>query len=135
MNPKPLIIITAAQVARFAKMICGADYHCYDIGKVESALHSAFYPGIYPYEHGGVAMIAGAMAFYLTKAHAFTDGNKRTALVAATTFMALNGYDLLYPFDEKKGHNELANVIENCAAGAIGIKEVKMWFEMHKITI
>ena len=44
-------------------------------GKIESALHTAFYPGTEPFEHGDVARIAGALCFYLTKAHAFQDGN------------------------------------------------------------
>jgi death-on-curing family protein len=128
-----VVLIDAALVADIAKRICGPDYRCYDLGKVESALHSAFYPGSYPFAHGGVATIAGALAFYLTKAHAFMDGNKRTALVAATTFLALNGHDLVYPFDTKTGHNELADAVEGCAAGTIGIDELKDWFERHKV--
>lgn len=36
--------------------------------------------------------IAAAYAFGLSKAHAFVDGNKRTALVSALTFLRLNGY-------------------------------------------
>ena len=40
-------------------------FHCFDEGKVESALHSAFYFGAYPYHHGGVAKVAGALAFYI----------------------------------------------------------------------
>lgn len=35
--------------------------------------------------------IAAAYAFGISKAHAFVDGNKRTAFVAAFTFMRLNG--------------------------------------------
>ena len=78
-------LLTAAQVVKFNEMICieaGNDSLCYGIGKVESALHSAFYPGAVPFAHGGIAKIAGALAYYLVKAHAFFDGNKRTALVS-----------------------------------------------------
>ncbi len=35
---------------------------------------------------------ASAYAFHITKAHAFVDGNKRTALGAALLFLDLNGY-------------------------------------------
>ena len=35
--------------------------------------------------------LAGGYAFGITKAHGFLDGNKRTALVAALTFLRLNG--------------------------------------------
>jgi death-on-curing protein len=36
--------------------------------------------------------LAGAYAFGLAKNHAFVDGNKRTAIVTAMLFLALNGY-------------------------------------------
>jgi death-on-curing protein len=35
--------------------------------------------------------IAAAYAYGIAKAHAFVDGNKRTAFVAAFTFLRLNG--------------------------------------------
>lgn len=39
--------------------------------------------------------IAAAYAFGISKAHAFVDGNKRTAFVACFTFLRLNGVNLL----------------------------------------
>jgi len=36
--------------------------------------------------------LAAAYAFGLARNHAFVDGNKRTAIVAAGTFLLLNGY-------------------------------------------
>ncbi|MBY6141161.1 type II toxin-antitoxin system death-on-curing family toxin [Leisingera daeponensis] len=44
------------------------------------------------YSDAGVAEVAAAYAFGLAKAHAFVDGNKRTAFVTAVTFLRLNGY-------------------------------------------
>jgi len=38
--------------------------------------------------------LAAAYAFGIAKAHAFVDGNKRTAFVAAFTFLRLNGIDV-----------------------------------------
>lgn len=38
--------------------------------------------------------IAAAYAFGISKAHAFVDGNKRTAFVACFTFLRLNGVHL-----------------------------------------
>lgn len=38
--------------------------------------------------------LAAAYAFGIAKAHAFVDGNKRTAFVAAFTFLRLNGIAL-----------------------------------------
>jgi len=50
------------------------------------------------------AEIAAAYAFGLGRNHAFVDGNKRTAIVTAVTFLLVNGYNftaddgLLYSF-------------------------------------
>jgi death-on-curing protein len=42
---------------------------------------------------GSLAEIAAAYAFYISTSHAFVDGNKRTGLGIALTFLTLNGYD------------------------------------------
>ena len=42
------------------------------------------------YEDTDVFAIAAAYAYGIAKAHAFVDGNKRTAFVAAFTFLRLN---------------------------------------------
>ena len=44
------------------------------------------------YADANLAEIAAAYAFGIAKAHAFVDGNKRTAFVTAITFLRLNGY-------------------------------------------
>ena len=44
------------------------------------------------YTDAGLAEISAAYAFGIAKAHAFVDGNKRTAFVTAVTFLRLNGY-------------------------------------------
>lgn len=44
------------------------------------------------YTDAGLAEIAAAYAFGISKAQAFVDGNKRTAFVTALTFLRLNGY-------------------------------------------
>ncbi|NVK14160.1 MAG: type II toxin-antitoxin system death-on-curing family toxin [Rhodobacteraceae bacterium] len=44
------------------------------------------------YSDVGVAEVAAAYAFGIAKAHAFVDGNKRTAFVTAVTFLRLNGF-------------------------------------------
>ena len=100
-----IYLITAIQVKRINEEVCcnsSSEHRCYDLGKIESALHSAFYPGSYPFYHGGVAKVAGALAYYILKAHAFFDGNKRTALLVSTAFMTLNGWELCYPMSDDK---------------------------------
>ena len=82
--------LTAESVVEINPLICvdgGYRQQHYSIGKVESALHSAFCLGDYPFQHGGVACLAGAICFYLTQAHAFYDGKKRTALIDSLMFL------------------------------------------------
>ena len=44
------------------------------------------------YTDAGLAEMAAAYSFGISKAQAFVDGNKRTAFVTALTFLRLNGY-------------------------------------------
>ena len=41
-----------------------------------------------------LADIAAGYIFYICRSHAFLDGNKRTALATALTFLAINNYPL-----------------------------------------
>lgn len=123
------------QVIATNKYLCeeqGNPFALLDKGKIESALHSAFYPGSYPFSQGGIAKIAGALCFYLVKAHAFMDGNKRTGALVAITFMRTNGWDLSYSLKEKNGKTALANAVECCAASKVSKEELIDWFDKHK---
>lgn len=124
--------LTPQDVVEINRRLCLRDnnpHHCYGIGKVESALHSTYYPGEPPYQHGGIVSVAAAMAYYLNQAHAFVDGNKRTAMTSALVFMNENGWTLDYP---REPVDTLAELIEGCAAGEIGMDEMKEWFESNK---
>ena len=48
-----------------------------------------------------LAALAAAYAYGIARNHPFVDGNKRTALVAARTFLLLNGVNLEANQDEK----------------------------------
>ena len=129
---------TADAVVRVNQMVCqegGNTHHCYDIGKIESAIHTAFYHGEYPYPASEIGRIAGSLCFYLTKNHAFMDGNKRTAALTAISFLNENGWELLYPFDEKKGTNALAIIVDDCAASKVSKDQLMDWFDAHKVKI
>lgn len=65
-----------------------------------------------------VIQIAAAYAVVISRAHSFNDGNKRTALVAMLMFLDAHGYDL------EIDQIELANRMEDCAAGRIGDDEL-----------
>ncbi len=48
-----------------------------------------------------LAALAAAYAYGIARNHPFVDGNKRTSLVAARTFLLLNGANLQASQDEK----------------------------------
>lgn len=102
------------------------------IGKIESALNTAFYPGSEPFQNGGIARVAAAMCFYLAKAHAFLDGNKRTASLSAILFMNSNGWDLVYPENDENELSGLAKIINKATASEISKDDLMDWFENHK---
>jgi prophage maintenance system killer protein len=108
------------------------EYTCLDKGRVESALYSAFYPGVYPLANGGVA---GALCYFVVMAHAFSDGNKRTGAIAATAFLAINGFELRFPLDPKRNINAFAEKVLACADGNATKDEMRKWFDRHKVRI
>jgi death-on-curing protein len=63
-----------------------------DRGMVESALASA--RNTYLYGRGDLFDIAASYAFHIAEAQAYLDGNKRTAVAAALTFLKGNGVKL-----------------------------------------
>lgn len=74
-----------------------------DQGAVESALASVM--NTWNYGGGDAFDVAAAYAFHLAESQAFLDGNKRTAIITALTFLALNG---LYA---KPNQDELYNAM------------------------
>lgn len=100
--------------------------------KIDSALAAAFYPGDYPFRYGGIPKVAGALCFFLIKAHAFMDANKRTAALAATMFMDINDYELVYPLKIKTGVTAFTGVIEKAASNLIAKDDLIEWFDRHK---
>ncbi len=71
----------------------GGDDGVRDLGLLDSALARPL--NIAAYEPtADIARLAAAYAFGIAKNHPFVDGNKRTALVAARTFLVLNGFQL-----------------------------------------
>ncbi|WP_175767794.1 type II toxin-antitoxin system death-on-curing family toxin [Burkholderia cenocepacia] len=56
------------------------------LGRIESRIH---YEGL-----GDVFEIAGMYAEAIARGHAFSDANKRTALVSALTYLFIEGYEV-----------------------------------------
>jgi death on curing protein len=68
-----------------------------------------------------LASLAAAYAYGIARDHPFVDGNKRTALVAARTFLILNGVDLDASQDDK------FLTFLNLAEGVISEEELADW--------
>jgi death-on-curing protein len=64
-----------------------------DEGLLDSALARPHH--LVAYGEPDVAALAAAYAFGLAKNHAFVDGNKRAAFLAAGMFLAINGWKLV----------------------------------------
>ena len=79
-----------------------------DRGLMESALASA--RNTHLYGHGDVFDIAASYAFHIAEAQAYLDGNKRTAVAAALTF--LKGNDVQLPIDDSKIYNAMIAIAE-----------------------
>jgi death-on-curing protein len=82
-----------------------------DEGALESALARPINKS--SYGEDDVIALAAAYLFGLTKNHAFIDGNKRIAIVAAGLFLELNGFKI----ETSDAH--LYNFVLGVAAGEI----------------
>ena len=93
-------------------------------GLLESAVMQA--QNVYYYACGDLFDIASAYAFHIAQNQAFLDGNKRTAVIAALTFLGLNDiettgdsielYQAMIAIAKKQMDKEgLAEVLRNLA--------------------
>ena len=74
-----------------------------------------------------LASLAAAYAFGIAKNHPFVDGNKRAALVAAYTFLAINDLELEAP------EPEAVTAILGTADGSLSEDELASWIRTHLI--
>ena len=115
-SPKTVLAMHSEQIAEH-----GGTEGLRDEGLMLSAL--ARPENLYAYgESPDVSALAASYAFGIAKNHPFLDGNKRTALVVAVTFLNLNGYD----FDAPKP--EIYTLFLRLAEGTITEEEVADWF-------
>jgi death-on-curing protein len=100
MSDEP-VFLSVAQVAalhRFALEQHGGQDGLRDAAAFESAvLHPQ---NVWLYAQGDLFDVAAAYAFHLAESQAFLDGNKRTGMAAALTFLKLNGKTLTRHTDE-----------------------------------
>lgn len=81
------------------------------------------------YEHADTFECAAAYAFGIAKAHAFVDGNKRTAFVTSVTFLRLNGWHFVTEPAEGVAF------MEDLASGVVSEEKFKNWLEQSSTVI
>ena len=75
------------------------------------------------YENADTFQCASAYAFGIAKAHAFVDGNKRTAFVTSVTFLRLNGWHFVT--EPVEG----VTFMEDLASGLVSEESFRNWLE------
>ena len=81
------------------------------------------------YETSDTFGCAAADALDVAKAHAFVDGNKRTAFVTSVTFLRLNGWH----FVTKPAEGVI--FMEDLASGAVSEESFRNWLEQSSTKI
>jgi death on curing protein len=90
-----------------------------DIALLESALNRPL--NKWKYEKAELPELAAAYAFGTARNHPFVDGNKRTSLLALSTFLGINGVDFVVP------EADAAAMILSLAAGEVSEQSLARW--------
>ena len=115
-----ILSLHADQISRY-----GGRAGIRDLKLLESALATpeASYDG--EYLHTNLFEMAAAYLFHIIRNHPFVDGNKRTGLIAALTFLGLNGLLLDAEADA------LVDLVVGVAAGDVGKAQVAVFLQEH----
>jgi len=97
-------------------------------GLVESAVESARH--VFGYGRGDLFEIAAAYAFHLAESQSFTDGNKRTAVSAAISFLRLNGKP--FPKDDGSVYRAMIEIAEKQLDQRGLVETLRRWVESAK---
>jgi len=76
-----------------------------------------------------LAALAAAYVFGLSKAHAFSDGNKRIAFLTAMTFFGLNGKEL------NASESEVVQVVIAIAEGSMKEAQLVEWLRSRIVRL
>lgn len=114
------IAFHAEQIAQF-----GGQPGIRDRGLLESALGRPRHRAAY--EKPTVFELAAAYAYGVARNHPFLDGNKRTALVCAFTFLELNGWEVRAP------EADAAIAFLALADGSMSEKDMAAWLAKHSV--
>ena len=96
-----------------------------DEGLLESALARAQNIASYAEETPSLAVLAAAYGSGIVRNHPFVDGNKRTGLVTAFTFIERNGFIVTAP------QQDAYFIFYDLAAGKLSEDELAKWLEAN----
>ena len=93
-----------------------------DLGLLQSAMGSvsATFGGLFLHET--MFEMAAAYLYGICRNHPFVDGNKRTAVAAALTFLEMNGLEI------EAGENEFYDLVIGVAEGRVTKAAVAVFF-------
>lgn len=63
--------------------------------------------------------------------HIFSDGNKRTGLLASLNFLNINGFDISLQID----NTIMTDFILSVASGEVSLDECRKWYEENTVTL
>lgn len=72
---------------------------------------------------------AASLMHSIIKNHPFVDGNKRTAITAASIFLQCNNYSV------KASNKELEQFTIKVASGNVALEEMAKWFKKHSVSL
>jgi death on curing protein len=96
-----------------------------DVGLLESALAKPRNLLAYEKTPPTLARLAAAYAFGIVKNHPFADGKKRTGLVLAFVFLALNGIEI------NASEEDTYQVFMDLASGKCSEEQLASWIERN----
>lgn len=75
--------------------------------------------------YSNIFLKAGALVHGLLRNHPFVDGNKRTSMYSAMTFLELNGYQF------KAEQKEVVNFALKVENDRLSVEEIAKWLKEH----
>jgi death-on-curing protein len=99
-----------------------------DLGLLQSALGMPETTFDDEFIHGTLFEMAAAYLFHIARNHPFADGNKRTALMCALIFLALNGRRL----EAEPG--ALYGLVDGVAAGTVDKAGVAVFLRQNSVS-
>jgi death-on-curing protein len=127
MSTEPVWLLREFIIAVHERLIAeyGGSPGLRDEGLLESALARPMH--LFTYGTPSLAQLAASYAVGIAKNHAFIDGNKRTAFVAAAVFLERNGLNLTAP------EAEAIVAMLRVAEGSMSEKQLARWLDRHTV--